>query len=119
LINSELLARLSKDFVDVERRAKSIARHTVMRTAFWAAIIAAIGPIMVGIWTIFSPLQSVRDDVTKLLSSSATKVEEKDDFHKLETDVATMKVKFDKDAQYENRLQALERKLNALTGGAQ
>jgi hypothetical protein len=126
-ISPELLARLSVDFLDVERRAQSIADGAVRASTIRASLIGGLIPIGVALLGLlgtafYSPLQSIRDDITKLrsdLTASATKVEEKDDIHKIDTELATMKVKFDRQVQLEDRLKALESKLNALTGGAQ
>jgi dCTP deaminase len=70
-ISPELLARLSVDFLDVEKRAQSIANAAVRASTIRASIIGALVPIAVGLLTLavtafYSPLQSIRDDITRL-----------------------------------------------------
>jgi dCTP deaminase len=122
-ITNELLSRLSIDFVDVEKRAQSIANKALG----WATLIAAVIPIVTVLVALFgtnyfAPLQIVKDDILKLhsdLTSAATKLEEKEDIHRLDTTLDTLKVQIDKGDKFDERLKALENRVNTLPKGPQ
>lgn len=119
-VTTELLARLSFDFVDVEKRAKSIAKEAISDATWRATWISALVPIAVAIVTFlgtiyFSPLQTIKDDIVKLrsdLSGVPTKLEEKEDYHSLDTKLATLKEQFAKEDKFGERLRALEDRIN-------
>jgi dCTP deaminase len=120
-ITTELLARLSFDFVDVEKRANSIAESAISRATWRAGLISALTPIGLAILTVvgtlyYSPLQAIKDDIVKLrsdLNGAPTKLEEKEDFHALDTRLATLKEQFAKEDKFGERLKALEDRINA------
>jgi dCTP deaminase len=119
-ITTELLARLSIDFVDVEKRAKSIVETGISRATWRATWLSALITIALGILTFvgtafLSPLQAIKDDIVKLhsdLSGAATKLEEKEDFHALDTRLAIVKEQFAKEDKFGERLKALEDRIN-------
>jgi dCTP deaminase len=122
LITNELLARLSVDFVDVEKRAKSVAERALSNATYRATWISAVIPVGLGvlglIMTLFvSPLQGIKDDIVKLrgdISTTATKVDEKQDIYALETKLATLKAEIAREGKLEERLNAVETRLNVL-----
>jgi dCTP deaminase len=123
-ITTELLARLSIDFVDVEKRAKSIADKAISVATWRATLISAFVPIGLAILaffgtTYFFPLQVTKDDIVKLrndLTAAATKLEEKEDIHALDTRLAILRVQITKEDKFDERLKALEDRLNAPVG---
>ncbi len=127
VINTELLARLSIDFVDVEKRAQSIADNAVSKASWRATLIATIIPVATVFLTflgtvLFAPLQTVKDDLVKLhsdVTSAATKLEEKNDIGELNSNLATLKVQVDKSDKFDERLKAIENRLNTLSAGSQ
>jgi dCTP deaminase len=126
-ITPDLLARLSIDFVDVEKRASAIAQTAVSTATIRATLIAGFIPIAIAIFTLIgaayiSPLQTVKDDIVTLrtdLKTAATKIEEKEDFHALDTRLATLKVEIEKQDKFDERLKALEVRVNASSVGSQ
>lgn len=91
-ITSDLLTRrLSEDFLDIERRAKQIAKSTVRSAQIWAAVI----PIVVTILTVGGTLWVSRDNGVAPLAERVAKVEAaqaKDDrFEKMEAEIAALK----------------------------
>lgn len=116
-ISTDLLTRLSTDFLDVERRAESIANGAVSR----ATLIATGIPLAVALITVlgaffFPPLETAREDIATLKQTAATKADEKDDIHRLDTGLQTLKAQIDTRNQFDDRLRALENKVNALIG---
>jgi deoxycytidine triphosphate deaminase len=103
-VTTQLLARLSFDFVDVEKRAKSIAESAISTATWRATLISALIPIGLALLTFlgtlyWTPLQTIKDDIVKLrsdISNSATKLEEKESFHNIDTKLNTLKVEFAK-----------------------
>jgi dCTP deaminase len=120
-ISTELLGRLSVDFVDVKKRAKKIANAAVRK----AALIAAIIPIIVALVTIlgpafFPPLQKAQDDILNLrsdLGATITKLDEKADIYRLENELKSLQVQV-RDDSFNERLKALENKVGTLSPGS-
>ena len=115
-ITTELLARLSIDFLDVEKRAKSVAESIVSAATWRTTWIAALLPIGLAILTTLgavylSPLQSTKDDIVKLradLSATASRIEEKQDFYMLENKIASLNDHLTANNKFDERLKALE-----------
>jgi dCTP deaminase len=126
-ITTELLTRLSIDFVDVEKRAKSIADSAISTATWRATLIAALIPIGLALLTYLatlysSPLQTIKDDIVKLRSdvtSAATKLEEKQDYYTLDTKLSTLKTEFTKADKFDGRLKTLEDRVNSLPTNSQ
>ena len=126
--------RLSVDFLDVEKRAESIAKNALREATYRATLLSAAIPVAVAVagWitvSFLSPLQGIKDDVVKLhseISTAATKVEEKQDaanlegklkqeVYALETKLATLRAEVARETKLEERLSGVESRLNALT----
>src|SRR5215472_15074394 len=133
-IATELLMRLSIDFLDVEKRAESIAKNALRDATYRATLLSAAIPVAVAVTSLisvlyFSPLRGLQDDVAKLrndISTAATKVEEKQDVfavegklqqevNALETKLATLRAEVARETKLEERLSGVEARLNALT----
>ena len=65
-ITSELLSRLSVDFVDVEKRAQKIAKGAVRRAQLWAIRIPVVVAILALIGNYWMVHPSLKGDVKKL-----------------------------------------------------
>jgi dUTPase len=113
-INTELLARLSVDFVDVDERAKKIASKAVGKASLIAAGLGILIPAVLGFAgaTYVYPLKSISDGVDILKRETVTKIEEQKDYLSLKGKVDTLDAQFTKDERLESRLKALEDKLN-------
>jgi|SRR5579862_6801988 len=127
MITTELLSRLSVDFVDVDKRSKTIANDAVSRATIRATVISALIPIGLALITFiatayFGPLQGIKDDISKVqqnFSTTATKLDEQKDVYVLTTELATLKIQLEKEGKFDERLKALEDKLKTFPVSSQ
>jgi hypothetical protein len=133
-ITTELLTRLSIDFLDVEKRAESIAKKALHDATYRATLISAGIPVALAIagWitvSVFSPLEGIKGDLVKLRSdvnAAASKLDEKQDVlaletklkqevNALETKLTALRAEAVRETKLEERLSGIEARLNALT----
>jgi len=123
-ITSELLERLSFDFVDVEKRATDIANGAVLRAGFIAAAIPILVALVGWFATVSPGIQSAREDIIKnraQIDSMLPKLEEKSDVHQLEqkinaisAELAALKIQIEQAGKNYDRMQPVENRLRAL-----
>ena len=108
LITTELLNRLSIDFVDVEKRATKIAYKTLAIAGVLATVLSLIIPAAL---TYFL---GIKDDITRLhsdVASAETREQETKDIAGLNSNINTLKDQFDYN-KYGETLKALEDSAN-------
>jgi dCTP deaminase len=120
-ITESLLAKLSQDFVDVEKRAAEAAEKQVTKSQLAALRVPMFTAVIAGALTIFGSYYvntwTLKDEVGKLrneLAQTKLNLESADKLNKFAGDLASLghQMSF---AKFEERMKKLEDSLNALS----